>query len=80
MRIDTKIYNYKLNGSYRTSFLRSVVSLHVNPSASGTLNATKVAVTNGSLWRTWMVGPEFFIFDLYVCFCFLPEMGPQIGF
>ena len=67
------------NGSYRTSFLRSVVSLQVNSSASATLNATKVAVTNGSLRRTWMVGPEFLFFDIYVCFCFLPEMGPQIG-
>ena len=79
IRIDTKIYNYKLNGSYRTSFLRSVVSLQVNSSASATLNATKVAVTNGSLGRTWMVGPEYLFFDIYVCFCFLPEMGPQIG-
>ena len=79
IRIDTKIYNYKLNGSYRTSFLRSVLSLQVNSSASATLNATKVAVTNGSLRRTWMAGPEFLFFDIYVCFCFLPEMGPQIG-
>ena len=52
------------NGSYRTSFLRSVVSLQVNSSASATLNATKVAVTNGSLRRTWMVGPEFLFFDI----------------
>ena len=63
------------NGSYRTSFLRSVVSLQVNSSASATLNATKVAVTNGSLRRTWMVGPEFLFFDIYVCFCFFTRDG-----
>ena len=73
IRIDTKIYNYKLNGSYRTSFLRSVVSLQVNFSASATLNATKVAVTNGSLRRTWMVGPDFF-FSIYTfVFVFCPK-------